>query len=100
MSSQLLEQYVRIQTAVTEYVAETGSADTGADAEGDETDPEGDREQEEDPLRPAAKLGEEHQVFGAAGTLASMRLRVTAALRLASCHSQLLVEILAGGTTR
>jgi hypothetical protein len=29
-----------------------------------------------------------------------MRLRVTAALRLASCHSQLLLEILAGGATR
>jgi hypothetical protein len=77
-----------------------GSGAAGAAPYAHETDSEGDREQEEDPLRPAAKLGEEHQVFGAAGTLASMRLRVTAALRLASCHSQLLLEILAGGATR
>ncbi len=56
------------------------------------------REREEDPLRPAAKLGEEHQVFGAGCTsVASIRARAAAALlpKLVPSKSSFLVALLA-----
>src|SRR4029079_10023016 len=76
----------RAREDVAQDGADARPADARSDAEGDEADAERDREEEEDPFRLAAKLGEEHQVFDARRTTLRARARCLAALCLRSCH--------------